>query len=42
MTESSCTMIIEQFVVFWLTVTFHDNNSSADKCAILGNFDQQS
>jgi hypothetical protein len=34
-------MIIEQFVVFWLTVTFHRHDLSADKCAILGKFDQQ-
>jgi hypothetical protein len=34
-------MITEQFVVFWLTVTFHRQNLSADKCAILGNFDHQ-
>jgi hypothetical protein len=34
-------MIIERFVVFWLTVTFHGHDLSADKRAILGKFDQQ-
>ena len=28
---------MEQFVVFWLTVTFHEKNLIPDKCAILGN-----
>jgi hypothetical protein len=34
-------MTIEQFVVFWLTVTFRGQNSNADNYAIFGNFDQQ-
>jgi len=28
-------MILEQFVVPWLTVTFHQHNLSSDMCAIL-------
>ena len=28
---------MEQVVVFWLTVTFHEKNLIPDKCAILGN-----
>jgi hypothetical protein len=34
-------MTIEWFVVFWLTVTFHRQNSNADNYAIFGNFNQQ-
>jgi hypothetical protein len=34
-------MTIEQFVVFWLTMTFHRQNSNADNYAIFGNFNQQ-
>jgi hypothetical protein len=30
-------MIIDQFVVFWPTVTFHQQNLSTDKCAIWAN-----
>ena len=26
-----------QVVVFWLVVTFHEQNLSPDRCAILGN-----
>jgi hypothetical protein len=30
-------MVMERFVVVWLTVTFHRQNLSTDECAILGN-----
>ena len=36
-TASSFTLIMEQVVVFWLVVTFHEQNLSPDRCAILGN-----
>ena len=35
--ECSLSKIMEHFVVFWLTVTIHEQNLSPDKCAVLGN-----
>ena len=32
-TEYDFTIVVERFVVFWLTVTFHQQNLIADKCA---------
>ena len=32
-TECDFAIIVERFVVFWLTVTFHQQNLIADKCA---------